>query len=54
MGKHRAGTARKRPISYRPSFEQLETRAVPAATLSLAAGVLTVTGTTKNDTITLR
>jgi calpain family cysteine protease len=37
-----------------PGVEQLETRAVPAVTLSLAAGVLTVNGTTGNDSIVLR
>lgn len=54
MGKHRAGSARRRQMNCRPGLEQLETREVPAATISLTAGVLTVTGTSKNDTITLR
>lgn len=49
MPKHRA-----RAMRFRPSLEQLEPRAVPATTVSLAAGVLTVTGTSANDTITLK
>jgi hypothetical protein len=39
---------------FTPSLEQLETRDVPAVTLSLAAGVLTVNGTTANDSIVMR
>src|SRR6476620_7394679 len=39
---------------FTPGVEQLETRDVPAVTLSLSAGVLTVNGTTTNDSIVVR
>ena len=44
---------RTQNTSFRPAIEQLETRDVPAVTVSLAAGVLTVNGTTANDSIVL-
>jgi hypothetical protein len=47
-------TARTRKQNrFVPSLERLETRAVPALTVSLAAGVLTINGTTGNDSIVL-
>lgn len=47
--------AKRAPQStFTPRVEQLETRAVPAVTLSLAAGVLTVNGTTAAETIVLK
>ena len=49
-----ARTARTRKTTFKPSFETLEIRAVPAVSVSLsAAGVLTVNGTTGNDSIVL-
>jgi len=41
-------------MQFRPSLEQLETRAVPAVTVSLSAGLLTVNGSTGNDSIFVR
>src|SRR3954454_3055559 len=44
----------KRSTSFTPGVERLESRDVPAVTLSLAAGVLTVNGSTANDSIVVR
>jgi hypothetical protein len=41
-------------MRFRPNVERLETRDVPAVTLSLTAGVMTVNATSGNDTITVR
>jgi hypothetical protein len=50
----RLDKARARTEKFTPSLEQLEARDVPAVSLSLsAAGVLSVNGTTGNDSITL-
>jgi len=53
-GAHNEGQAVRRKTTFTPRLEQLETRAVPAVTLSLAAGVLTVNGTSANETIVLK
>jgi len=45
---------RARSTRFTPLVERLEERAVPAVTVSLAAGVLTVTGTSANDSIVLK
>lgn len=51
----RVAKAKRAPkTTFSPRVEQLETRAVPAVTLSLAAGVLTVNGTTAAETIVLK
>jgi hypothetical protein len=50
----KARTARPRNANFKPGVEQLEMRAVPAVTVGLAAGVLTVNGTTGNDSIVLK
>jgi hypothetical protein len=50
----RPQTARARATKFTPSLEQLEIRAVPAVSVSLAAGLLTVNGTSGNDSIVLR
>src|SRR5262245_16512670 len=44
----------RRFTSFTPGVEQLEARDVPAVTLSLSAGLLTVTGTASNDSIVVR
>ncbi len=41
-------------MQFLPGLEQLEMRAVPAVTVSLAAGVLTVNGSSGNDSIVVR
>src|SRR3954463_13977807 len=46
-------TSRQSKKAFRPSAERLESRDVPAIAIALSAGVLTVTGTTSADTITL-
>src|SRR5260221_982413 len=48
-----AKTASQGTIKFTPSLERLETRDVPAVTVSLSAGVLTVNGTSGNDSIVL-
>ena len=52
--KRKDRTARRKAPRFIPGVEQLETRAVPAVTLSLSAGVMTVNGTTANDSIVVR
>src|SRR5688572_583619 len=47
-------TTSKGHMQFRPRLEQLETRAVPAVTVSLSAGLLTVNGSTVNDSIFVR
>jgi len=49
----RAQRARTQHKAFRTSFERLETRDVPAVTFSLSAGVLTINGSTANDSIVL-
>ena len=51
----RVSKAKRAPkTTFSPRVEQLETRAVPAVTLSLAAGVLTVNGSAAAETIVLK
>src|SRR5438445_6965705 len=49
----RSEKARARKEKFTPSFERLESRDVPAVTVSLASGVLTITGSSGNDSIVL-
>jgi hypothetical protein len=43
----------KKAPRFKPGFEQLEARDVPTVTVSLASGVLTINGSTGNDSIVL-
>lgn len=47
-------TARTQKAKFTPSFEQLEMRDVPAVTIGLASGVLTIAGSSGNDSIVLK
>src|SRR5262245_25338458 len=50
----RPKNTRPQKTTFTPNLEKLETREVPAVSVSLASGVLTINGSSGNDSIVVR